>query len=170
MGQAPASWASRSREGVYEELDHPADLFLTIAGRDLPTLFQNALFALYDQMAALTGFEAKRQIVIEVLEKSPAEALRTLLVEALYTFSVEGFVAVGAEVQVDTATLEGGEVISSPTAEAPGDLRVRARLWGENAERGRHALLTEIKAVTFHRLSAGRAPDGTWRATVLMDI
>ena len=35
--------------GAYVELEHPADLFLEIRAPDLPTLFGNALYALYDQ-------------------------------------------------------------------------------------------------------------------------
>ena len=48
----------RPDRACYEELDHPADLFLEITGQDLPTLFENALFALYDQVAELEGFES----------------------------------------------------------------------------------------------------------------
>jgi len=173
MRQAPVSWASRPREGVYEELEHPADLFLLISGSDLPTLFENALFALYDQMVVLSGFEARREIVIDAREASLAEALRALLVEALYRFAVDGFVAVGAEVDVDLETAAAGNDTAgsgSGADAATADVGVSARLRGEDADKRRHTLLTEIKAVTFHRLSAAQAPDGTWRATVLLDI
>ena len=172
MRQAPVSWASWRREGVYEELEHPADLFLLISGSDLPGLFENALFALYDQMAVLSGFEARQEIVIDAKETSLAEALRALLVEALYRFAVGGFIAVGAEVDVDAPTTaeDSSDIAGSGADAAPADVRVSAQLWGETADKRRHTLLTEIKAVTFHRLSVARAPDGTWRATVLLDI
>ncbi len=50
------------------------------------------------------------------------------------------------------------------------DLRATARLWGESADRSRHALLAEVKAVTYHQLTASRTPEGGWRATVLFDV
>jgi SHS2 domain-containing protein len=158
MVKAPSNWAERDREEVYVELDHPADLFLEITGTDLPTLLENALFALYDQMAVLAGFEARRELTITVREAAPPDALRALLAEALFRFETEGFVAVGAEVDVDE---RGG---------ARKDLQITARLWGENADKLRHTLSTEVKAVTYHRLEVARRPGGEWRATVLFDV
>jgi SHS2 domain-containing protein len=145
-----------ARSGVYAEMNHPADLFLEIWGRDLPTLFENALFALYDHLVRLEGFESRRQETIETRAPTLPEALRSLLSEALYRFAVEGFVAVQTEVEVES--LETNEV------------RVVARLNGENADRERHNLLTEVKAVTYHQLAVDSVPEGGWRATVLLDV
>jgi SHS2 domain-containing protein len=50
-------WDPTNKDRAYVELDHPADIFLEVYGGDLPTLFENALFALYDQLAELEGFE-----------------------------------------------------------------------------------------------------------------
>jgi SHS2 domain-containing protein len=172
--QASHDWASRPREGAYRELDHPADLFLEIMGTDLPALFENALFAFYDQVAELTGFREEREAVITVREASAADALRALLVEVLFRFESEGFVAVGAEVAVHGPSGEGG----GPGGRGPGGsgqggdggVEAVARLWGENADKGRHTLLTEIKAVTYHRLAVDHLPGGGCRATVLFDV
>jgi SHS2 domain-containing protein len=157
MERARASWKSRDPAGVYAELEHPADLFLEIAGDDLPALFENALFALYDQVAVLAGFEPRSNLTIVVREPSAADALRALLVEALYRLETERFVAVEAEVTVQAAA-------------GVGDLTVTARLWGEKADKLRHILMTEVKAVTYHQLTAARTSDGDWRATVLFDV
>lgn len=173
MEKAPRGWASRDRATVYAELDHPADLFLEITGSDLATLFENALFALYDQMAVPAGFETRRELTIAVREAAPSDALRALLAEALYRFETEGFVAVGAEVSVDAAAEPGeGERTggSGGAGGAPENLQVTARLWGENFDKRRHTLLTEVKAVTYHQLAVARTPDGGWRATVLFDV
>ena len=170
MEQTLDKWAPWSRDKVYEELDHPADLFLKIMGSAPSHLLENALFALYDQMVSLAGFEARREITIRVRETGLAEALRALLGEALYRFAVEGFVAVGAEVDVHEAVPAGHGDAGPGPREPQGEVQVTARLWGDDADRLRHTLLTEIKAVTFHRLAATREPDGTWQATVLLDI
>jgi ATP-dependent Lon protease len=144
------------RTGVYSELNHPADLFLEIWGRDLPALFQNALFALYDQLVELEGFEERSQVTIETQGATLPDTLRSLLSEALYRFSTEGFVAVKAEVSV--------------AVEQTNAVRAIARLSGENVDRQRHTLLTEVKAVTYHQLAVEAAPEGGWRATVLLDV
>ncbi|MFH0916413.1 MAG: archease [bacterium] len=181
MEKAPRNWASRDRAEIYAELDHPADLFLEITGSDLSTLFENALFALYDQVAVLAEFEARRELTITVREASPPDALRALLVEALYLFDTEGFVAAHAAVSVDTAAGPGdeaGDHLPESAAErraesaggGPEGLGVTARLWGENADKARHALSTEIKAVTYHQLTVARTLGGDWRATVLFDV
>jgi ATP-dependent Lon protease len=140
----------------YAELDHPADLFLEIWGLDLPRLFENALFALYDHLAELEGFKESEQVTVEAEAPTLPEALRTLLSEALYRFSTDGFVAAKAEVTVDT--------------QDSGTIRATARLSGERADRMRHTLLTEVKAVTYHQLSVEPTPEGGWRATVLLDV
>jgi SHS2 domain-containing protein len=156
MVEARKNWAPRDRDEAYAELDHPADLFLEVRGSDLPTLFANALFALYDQLVELDGFEARCEWTVTVQAPCPADALRALLAEALFRFETEGLVAIGAEVTVQTT--------------ATGDVHVVAGLRGDNADRRRHTLLTEVKAVTYHRLAVDAAPGGGWRATVVLDV
>ncbi|OFW57422.1 MAG: hypothetical protein A2133_06475, partial [Actinobacteria bacterium RBG_16_64_13] len=142
---------------VYRQLDHPPDIFLEIWGADLPSLFENALFALYDQMAELEGFEGPRKETITVEAASPADALRSLLSEALYKFATEGFVAARAHIIVKTG--------------ASGRVKVVADLHGEEIDRRRHLLLTEVKAVTYHQLAVEATPGGGgWQATVLLDV
>jgi SHS2 domain-containing protein len=168
--EKPSTWVARDREGVYRELEHPADLLLEINGLDLAALFENALFAFYDQAAELQGFAANREVSIAVQGTSPADALRALLSEALYRLETEGFVAVGAEVKIETDTSSGR--VGTQTGETgpdTGGVQAVARLWGENTA-DRHTLATEIKAVTYHQLALERMADGTLRATVLFDV
>ncbi len=96
------AWVSRDRIGAYQELEHPADLLLQITGPDLAALFENALFAFYDQVAELGGFRADREVVITVWGASPSDGLRELLNEALFRFETERFVAVGARVTIES--------------------------------------------------------------------
>jgi SHS2 domain-containing protein len=156
MAEESETREPRKRTGVYAELEHPADLFLEIWGRDLPELFENALFALYDQLAELEGFETRRKETITVQAPNPADALRALLSEALYRFATDGFVAARAEIGVQTTVA--------------GQVQVQAQLHGETIDKRRHTLLTEVKAVTYHQLAVEAAPEGGWRATVLFDV
>ncbi len=156
MTREASGWSPADRDKVYTELDHPADVLLEIWGKDLPALFENALFALYDQLAELEGFEAERKETVAAKGPTPAEALRSLLSEALYRFAAEGFVACQAEIGVKTAP--------------SGEVEITAELHGETVDRERHTLLTEVKAVTYHQLSVEAQPDGGWQATVLFDV
>jgi SHS2 domain-containing protein len=156
MAEEPKRWEPAGRDEAYAELDHPADVFLEIWGGDLPALFENALFALYDQMAELEGFAAGRVETIAVEAPSAAEALRSLLSEALYRFETQGFVATRARVRVE----------ASPT----GEVQAAAHLDGETVDKRRHTLLTEVKAVTYHQLTVEAVPEGGWKATVLFDV
>jgi SHS2 domain-containing protein len=140
---------------AYTELDHPADIWLAVNGEDLGELFEHGLYAFFRQIADLDEVEPQREVLLATRGESVETALRALLAEALFLFETEAFLAAGARVTV--------------TPDGPA-LEVSARLWGESADRGRHSLSAEVKAVTYHQLTAGRTAHGGWRATVLLDV
>ena len=47
--------------------------------------------------------------------------------------------------------------------------RLHAEAIGETIDPDRHGLLADVKAVTLHRLTVERTPDG-WRAVVVLDV
>jgi protein archease len=178
MAEPRKRWGTERRAQAYTELEHPSDLFLEIRGRSLPELVENSLFAFYDQVAQLEGFGTRRELTLSVRGPGLDEALRSILSEALYRYDTEGFVATGGEVTVegrphDEATRPGeartGEVGTDTASAAAVEWSLLARLWGENADRERHILFHEVKAVTYHRLAVTKSRDG-WKATVLLDI
>jgi SHS2 domain-containing protein len=182
MAHHPNRWDPAGRASAYVELEHPADLFLEIRGGDPEELLEHALFAFYDQIAELDGFRGRRDLVVSARGAGLDQTLRALLSEALYHVDTEGFVAVGGEVTLrggpqDGGAAEGpdGGVEDSPGASdasnpaPPDEWRATARLWGDTAQQARQTLLHEVKAVTYHRLSAAPC-DGGWKATVLLDI
>ena len=168
-------WTSREMSGAYVELEHPADLFLEIRAADLPELFENGLYALYDHVVELSGITPHRELLLEVWAPSAAEALRSLLTEALYHFETEGFVGAAAAIEVapappDRRTSNGrGDAVDAGEPASPG-MRVKARVFGEKADRAHHTFLAEVKAVTYHRLEVSGDDERGWRATVLLDV
>ena len=149
-------WVPAEREHAYSELEHPADIFLEVYGRDLPSLFENALFALYDQLAQLEDFETTTKRRIDVKGPSASDALRALLSEALYLFETQAFIAAHAAVHVET--------------KPQGEVEVSAELRGDILNREHHDVLSEVKAVTYHQFTAEQLPGGDWKATVLFDV
>jgi protein archease len=169
--EMPTRWRPRDRAEVYSELEHPADLYLEIHGRDLPELVEHALFAVYDQTTDLEEFEARAELTLRVGARGLDEALRSLMSEALYHVETEGFIAVAAAVQVDRcATLVVGGGRATGGLPATDGWTLAARLWGELRDRERHPPLTEIKAVTYHHLEVEQVADQDWRARVLLDV
>lgn len=147
-------WTPDDRAAAYRVLEHPADLWLEVFGVGLPQLFEHGLLALYDNLVAPSAVRLTESRTAAAQGATAVDALRALLAEALFLFDTEGFLAAGARVTV-------GEGVP---------ITARAELYGEPLDRDRHELLAEVKAVTFHRLQAEAHPDGSWRATVLLDV
>ncbi|GAB4244302.1 MAG: archease [Thermoleophilia bacterium] len=145
-------WATLPRDESFRELDHPADVFLELRGRDLAELYLNGLFGLYAQVIELTGVRLEQIRPVHGSGDDPAGTLRSLLAEALYLFETERFVA-------------GGAVIDHATEKSAG-----ASLWGETFSPEKHERLLEVKAVTYHQLKAWRTESGEWRATLIFDV
>ena len=51
-----------------------------------------------------------------------------------------------------------------------GPTTVRGALFGETLDESRHGVRSALKAVTWHALEVGVAPDGRWRAQVVIDV
>jgi SHS2 domain-containing protein len=86
--------------GAYRQLEHPADIFLEIDGRDPGELLENALYAFYSQITEVERVEPREHLVIEVETAQVDEAMRSVLAEALYRFDTESFVGAAAGVRV----------------------------------------------------------------------
>lgn len=135
----------------YEVFDHTADLGLAIYGQDLKDLFENAAFAMFDQIAELKNVE--QRAVVEVREEAPnvEELLVGWLRELLFQHTSRDTIFCDFSVKdIDKA-------------------HVRGVAAGENIDPKRHRLKKEIKAVTYHELEVKKI-DGKWQAKVIFDI
>ncbi len=166
-GNDAVDWTSLDPDDVYRELSHPADLFLEVRGDSFPALCEHALFALFHNLAELDHVRPVRSRLIEVVADDPADVLRRLLAEALVIFYTEHFLAVAAWAETQPA---GAPRHPSGTTDSHDGLRLCVQLYGETIDPARHELLTEVKAVTRHQLSARPGTDGRWHATILFDV
>lgn len=180
--------------GTYRELDHPADLLLEVTGEGPAELAENALFALYDSVVDVDSVESRQRWSLVGRGGDTAQALRSLLAEALFLIDTEGLLGAAARVSLGTeggarggpegggpeGGPEGGGPDDDPeNGEArrdadgraePGSVTLLATVWGEPLDRDRHDLKAEVKAVTYHRLAADELAPGVWRATILLDV
>jgi SHS2 domain-containing protein len=90
-----------------------------------------------------------RQVSLESADRE--SLLVDWLNHLLYLFDVDAFL--GRDFQV----------------EFPSPRRLRAKVWGERFDPGRHPEKTAVKAATYHHLEIVQE-DGGWRATVILDL
>jgi SHS2 domain-containing protein len=138
---------------MYEIIDHTADIGIRVEGATLEELFLAAAEALFDLM-----IRQKRSFIpsIEVPVAIDAPSVDQLFVrwlsELLFLF--------------ETRRL----VLTKFWIDAIDERHVEGVAKGLKFEDTRHEQKLAIKAVTYHKLSVAKGPDGRWRAEVIFDI
>jgi SHS2 domain-containing protein len=136
---------------MYETFDHTADLGIRVRAPDLDTLFIEAGRALFAVIVEdLDTVEPRQQACFQLRGDDRELLLFDWLKEMLYEFDSQHLLFSRFQVHVDDAGLNG-------TA------------WGEPLDRSRHALLHEVKAITYHGLTVEQTDQG-WLAEVIVDI
>jgi SHS2 domain-containing protein len=124
---------------------------MEILGQDLPDLFRNACFALFDNIVNLESVVPRGIRTLELSSETIEELFLDWLRELLFVFSTEYFVAK----EVSSLELDG--------------TRLRARLRGEKFDSSRHRVKIEIKTPTYHMFRITHDADG-YRATIIFDV
>jgi SHS2 domain-containing protein len=136
---------------TYQVIDHTADLGIIVKGTDVEDLFIRAAQAMTHLM--VKGDVSKKKAIRDVLvegEDFPDLMVRWLG-EILYLFEGENLIVRAIEIKS----------ISS--------IQLKSELGLISFEPDYHQVLREIKAVTYHQISVGKANDG-WEARVIFDI
>jgi SHS2 domain-containing protein len=138
---------------MYEIIDHTADIGIRVEGASLEELFIAAAEAMVDLTV-----RQKRTFIpsIEVPIAIEAPAVDQLFVrwlsELLFVFESRKLVLTKFWIdRIDEQHLE-------------------AAAKGLKFDETRHEQRLAIKAVTYHKLSVAKAPDGRWKAEVIFDI
>ena len=137
-------------EGFVEE-EHPSDALVRVTGATRDTLFANAARACF---AFMTDLDSVR----------PSAARRI----ACDGRDIEDLLVVWLNELIGVAAIEGLFFSRFDVADLT-ETRIVAEAIGEPIDPARHALRTEVKAATYHRLSI-RETVGGWEATVLFDL
>jgi SHS2 domain-containing protein len=136
----------------YDLVEVTADVAVRARGGSLSQLFANAAWGMYDLICDTATVEPRRTWEVTVASDDLVALMVDFLTELLVLFETEG--ALASEVAVEM-----------PSGGPPWSLVATVR--GEPFEAGRHELLHDIKAVTYHTLEV--RPDQGW-ARVLFDI
>jgi SHS2 domain-containing protein len=137
-------------EGVmrYKVLEHTADAMVEILGKDLNEMFENAAYAMFDQITDVTKVESKGEIRIVLDAESREQLLVDFLQELLFVQDLQDFVFSKFEIKTDGKHLE-------------------ALCGGEKFDAGRHAKRSVVKGVTYHKLEFD---DKNGKLTLLFDV
>ena len=117
----------------YERLDHTADIMVRCTGGMLEECFENAAYALSDQMLDASLVEERGSFDVDVSGDDLEEKLFAYLSEILFIMDSESVALCRFEVSFE------------------GD-RVTGKAYGEPLDLKKHHPKTEIKAITYHMM------------------
>lgn len=117
----------------YERLDHTADIMVRCTGGTLEECFENAAYALSDQMLDASLVEERKSFDIDVSGDDIEDRLFAYLSEILFIMDSESVALCRFEVSFE------------------GD-RVTGKAYGEPLDLKKHHPKTEIKAITYHMM------------------
>jgi SHS2 domain-containing protein len=132
----------------YEQLEHTADSLIKARGSTLEECFENAAYAMFDQMVDVRKVKEKESVKIKAEGEDLDELLVNFLSELLYVFDTKKLVFCEFKVSIK-------------------ENRLTCTAKGEQLDLKKHSPKTEIKAVTYHMLKVDVNEPSV---TVLFDI
>lgn len=134
-----------------QPFEHTADVGFVVMARNAPELFARAAWGMFDLLTDPRTVRPVERRAVRVTADDQAALLVRWLSELNFLHATEHKLFSRFDVREVT-----------PTA-------LEAIVWGETIDPARHAVYTEIKAVTFHELVVEQV-GSVWRARVLFDV
>ena len=197
MTKVSLSLPFKGRAGVgmgYRILDHTADIGIEVHGSNLSDLFSQAALALVDLLTDRHSLAREVEKIIRIEGTDLEDLWINYLREVLYLFNGESFLLqdvhriafdsspnpAGVELLHKTEKSVSGEVAGDPIptlalplkgreANTATGLCLTAYFVGEIYHPRRHAIKTEIKAVTYHRAEVRQTHEG-WQGVFIVDV
>jgi len=132
----------------YRVLEHTADAMVEVHGKTLHERFENAAYAMFDQMTDASKIISKGELKVVLSAESREQLLVDFLQELLYVNDAEDLVFGEFAVSTDGHELE-------------------AVVRGEKFDESRHSKRSVVKGVTYHGL---RFDDSNGTVTLLFDV
>ena len=123
----------------YEYFEATADIGLKAYGKDMNEAFENAGLAIFNIISDTSGIDASKEIDFEVTSEDEVSLLYDYLEELLFYHETEFMLFSEFHVEIDK------------------NLCLKAQIKGEEINWDKHERKTEIKAITFHRMSIEKA-------------
>ncbi len=135
------------------DLHSCADVGLVATGRDLEELFTDAAIGLTAIMVDGEGLDDRRRLSFELEEENLDDLFYKWLSELIYYKDAEEFLLKRCVLQVA----------------ANHKIRLKAELFGDTIDPGRHVLKIDVKAVTYYRFRIEKVRD-QWQGEVVFDL
>ena len=132
----------------YKLLEHAADVMVRCTGEDLEECFENAAYAMFDQIVDASRIEHSVERTVEVSANDNEERLYSFLSELLFIMDSESVVFNEFDVSFQND-------------------KVVCKTKGEPLDVKKHHAKAEIKAVTYHMLSVNKEEPSV---TVIFDV
>ena len=158
----------------YKFIDHTADIGVEIFGDDLPSLFANAGYALFDIITDLSLVREKGPQNININGRNLDEMMVNWLGEFLYVFDTERFLVKKINIKrLETSFFTSTSGINTSVQGKMSDEgeygNLQAEIWGEKYDAHVHVINTTIKAATYHKLEVVKE-NNVWHCRVILDV
>jgi len=141
--------------GGFKFLQHMGDALIEAYGSTLEEAFENAALAMFEVMTDTSKVTPSIEEVVEVEGFDLESLLYNWLENLLVMFDVNARVYSKFKVEKITRTAEG--------------FNLKARIWGEDYNSGKHEQRVGVKAVTYHMMSI-EEKGGMWTLRFLLDL
>lgn len=138
----------------YDVLDISGDIGIKAYGKSCEDTFVNAGLGMYSLITDIDSVVGSQEMEVEVRSDSKEGLLVAFLNELIFQFDTYGFI--GRKIEVMAFSIQ-------PSA------YIKAKVYGEEFEVGRHEQRLLIKAATYHNIKVERIND-EWKAEVIFDI
>ncbi len=135
----------------FKVIEHTADIGITVYGKTLKELFENAAYGMFSQMTDLEKVDPKEEIDVEIQAYDKESQLVNWLNELLYLSAIRRM------------------LFSQFNVKSVGKNRVSGLVKGERIDRKKHSLHLEVKAATYHNLKIEETKEG-YQTPIIFDV
>ncbi|RLI28577.1 archease [Candidatus Bathyarchaeota archaeon] len=139
----------------FKFLPHMSDVFIEAYGSTLEEAFENAALAMFEVMTDTSKVEPSMEESVEADGFDEQSLLYNWLEKLLVLFETRMMLC--SKFKVEKIECEGEEY------------RLKAKVWGEEFDPGKHEQRVGVKAVTYHMMSI-EEKDGRWVLRFILDI
>jgi len=147
----PLGTETEMAKARWEHLEHGADIGVRGYGASPAEAFMQAALSLSSVVTDLDRIDVNESVEVECEAPELDLLLVDWLNEIVYQMATRSMLFARFEVEIT-------------------DHRLRARLFGENANPDKHQPAVEIKGATFTELEVYRRGDGEWVAQCIIDV
>ena len=126
------------KTGKFEFLEHTADVYIAALGKTLEEGFENAALAMFEVMTDTEKVSPDVEDSVEVEAEDEYALLYSWLEALLVKFEIQNMLYSKFKISNLDETSEG--------------FRIKAAVWGEKFNAGKHTQKVAVKAVTYHRM------------------